>query len=437
MARRPKTRGLYTRGDFWLDFDRRADGSLRSGFLTIFWYDAERGRTRSASTRTSDLSAAKKALDRHYLTNTEGELICPTCGQRRNAVTDMLVLRAITDYLVANEDLPSIDAVRPRLNHVVRYIATLDTPDVRCSRVDEAWIERFRVWMRAQPVVSSAGNVRDRPRSESSIENSVIQLAAAINAAKDRGDISRPAGFKPIPTKDLNRTPQRRLSVDELADAFTYAADPRYPTKRLGLHRFLMFSTGTAARPDAAHDFSTAPERRQWNATRSIVALNPAGRRQTRKRRAVVIAPPQLSARINEVDGFFIPFTSVKSAWETMIAKLGWPADGEGGMKLIRRSIAQLLRDAGTPRAWSEEWRDPVRKVPGEQIEVQLGHRVIDSVTDLYSAFDPDYQHAATAALTAIIDAIIERSPGAFSAPSLPPENPAEPSGQDAPKESE
>ena len=90
-------------------------------------------------------------------------------------------------------------------------------------------------------------------------------------------------------------------------------------------------------------------------------------------------------------------------------------------MKLIRRSIAQLLRDAGTPRAWSEEWRDPARKVPTEQIEVQLGHRVIDSVTDLYSAFDPDYQHAATAALTAIIDAIIERCPAAFSAPSPEP----------------
>jgi hypothetical protein len=328
----------------------------------------------------------------------------------------MLLLRAITDYLTTHEDLPSIKAVRPRLNHVVRYIATLHTPDVRCSKVDEAWVAKFRTWLAKQPVVSSAGKVREAPRSLSSIENSIIQLAAAINAALARGDISRPAQFKPIPTKELNHTPQRRLSVKELADAFAYATDQRYPTKRLGLHRFLMLSVGTVARPDAVHDFSTAPERRQWNPERQVIALNPAGRRQTRKRRAIVSAPRQLAVRIDEVDGFFVPFISVKSAWETMVQKLGWPTNGEGGMKLVRRSVGQLLRDAGTPRAWSKEWRDPARKVPSEQIEVQLGHRVIDSVTDLYAGFDPDYQSAATAALETIIDAIIERCPAAFAA---------------------
>ena len=237
--------------------------------------------------------------------------------------------------------------------------------------------------------------------------------------SSDLGDNAHPAQFKPIPTKELNRTPQRRLSIDELADAFRYATNPNYPTKRLGLHRYLMLAVGTAARPDAVHEFSTAAARRQWNSARRIIALNPAGRRQTKKRRAVVVAPRQLAARIDEVQGHFVPFVSVKSAWETMIDKLGWPKDGDGGLKLIRRSIAQLLRDAGTPRAWHPKWRKPSKKVPSEQIEVQLGHRAIDSVTDLYSAFDPDYQNEATMALEAIIDAIIERCPTAFSASPL------------------
>jgi hypothetical protein len=273
MARKSTKRGLYERGDYWLDWDRRIDGSLRSPNLAIFWYDADRGRTRSSSARTGDLAAARKALDLHYLQHTEGELICPTCGQLRNVATEMLALRAITDYLITHEDLPSIKAVRPRLNHVVRYIAMLETPDIRCSKVDEAWIAKFRTWLAMQPVVSTAGKVREAPRSLSSIENSVIQFAAAINAAKKRGDVSRPAQFKPIPTKELNRTPQRRLSVQELADAFAYATDPRYPTKRFGLHRFLMLSVGTGARPDAVHDFSTKAERRQWNAERRVIAL--------------------------------------------------------------------------------------------------------------------------------------------------------------------
>lgn len=63
-------------------------------------------------------------------------------------------------------------------------------------------------------------------------------------------------------------------------------------------------------------------------------------------------------------------------------------------------------------------------KVPGEQIEVELGCRVIDSVTDLYSAFDPNYQHAATVALAAVINAVIEHCPAAFSGPSSGSENP-------------
>lgn len=97
-----------------------------------------------------------------------------------------------------------------------------------------------------------------------------------------------------------------------------------------------------------------------------------------------------------------------------MTDHLGWPKDCEGGMKIVRRSIAQMLRDAGTPRAWSKHWRSPDRKVPTDQIELQLGHSDIDSVTDLYAAFDPEYLSHATAALEGIIDSIEALCPGAF-----------------------
>lgn len=415
IAKRTHKRGLYQRGKYWLDWDKRTDGSLRSPYLTIFWFDEDRGRYRSSSARSNDVSTARAALDRLYLKETEGEDFCPTCGQRRNAGTDVLVLRAITDYLTVNEERTSITAMRPRLNHVIRYIAHIGTPELRCGKVDEAWIERFRAWLLREPIITSSGAEREKPRSLSSIENSVIQLAAAINAAHARGDIARTALFKPIPTKELNQTPEKRLSIQELAAAFSYATDPRYPTKRLGLHRFLMLSVATAARPDAVHDFSTKSERRQWNSARRVIAMNPAGRRQTKKRRAIVVAPKQVAERIDEVDGFFVPFSSVKGAWETMVERLGWPKDGEGGLKLIRRSVAQLLRDAGTPRAWSPEWCSSGRKIPSDQISVQLGHRVIDSVTDLYAAYDPDYQRETTEALEAIIDAITTLCPAAFA----------------------
>jgi hypothetical protein len=84
-------------------------------------------------------------------------------------------------------------------------------------------------------------------------------------------------------------------------------------------------------------------------------------------------------------------------------------------MKLIRRSIAQLVRDAGTKRAWSNEWRDRMRRVPSDEIALQLGHRKIGSVTDLYAMFDPDYLENVTAAIEGVIDAIIEKVPSAFT----------------------
>ena len=252
-----------------------------------------------------------------------------------------------------------------------------------------------------------------RKRAPSTIENSVSQLAAAITASKS------PLRFKPMQTKRLNNTPTRRLSIENLSDAFRYAIDPKYPKKRSGLHRFLMFSVATMARPDAAHDFSTATDRKQWNSERDVICLNPIGRLQTKKFRATVVAARQIVPILNQVEGYLIESISVRSAWDSMVDFLGWPKDGEGGMKLIRRSIAQLVRDAGTKRAWSNEWRNQMHKIPSEEIALQLGHRKFDSVSDLYAMFDPDYLEHVTAAIEAIIDAIIEKVPLAFSITSV------------------
>lgn len=414
MAHRPKKPHIYVRGDYWLDWDRRKDGTLRTKYLAIFWYDGERGRIRSLSTRTCDIASAKAALDKHYLSTGKGAAVCPTCGQHRPEKANAPLLTVISDYLVLYEDHENIGSIRPRLAHVVNYVATLPNIDVRSDEVDAVWVDLFRRWMAQQPVVSTAGNERPKVRALSTIENSVIQLAAAINAAKARGDILHPAKFKPIQTTALNQTPTRRLSIKELAQAFAYATDSRYPGKRLNLHRFLILSVGTVARPDAVHDYSTAPNRRQWNAERGVVALNPAGRRQTRKRRPVVIAPQRLATCLNKINGRFVPSTSSKRAWETMVTRLGWPRDGEGGMKLVRRSVAQLLRDAGTARGWSDEWCDPTRRVPADDIRMPLGHSGFDAVTDLYAAFDPDYLGPVVTALDGIISAIEALCPGAF-----------------------
>lgn len=307
------------------------------------------------------------------------------------------MLQAIQDYLSSKH--AGDKAIGHRLAHVTAYIAHRGDITLTCERVDGAWVEGFRRWAADQPIVSPTGIKRQR--SLSTIENSVLQLAAAINAAHQRGDANRPAQFKPIPTKTLNRTPEHRSDVAELARMFRYATDPRYPVKRGPLHRFLIASVATLGRPDAIHDISTSPVRGQWNGNARILRLNQKGRRQTKKYRATVPIAWQAALHFDAVDGFFVRVASVKSAWESMAEDIGLPGDGQAGMKLIRRSMAKLLRDRLPKADWPE-------------IEMFLGHARFDATSDIYAPFDPDYLSAARAEIERIIDEIETLAPGAF-----------------------
>lgn len=395
MARRGAQKGIYRRGQFWLDWDRTRDGGLRSPFLAIWWYDPERGRIRSASTGTAEVEAGRRALDAHYLATVQGEAVCPTCGQPRRGAS-CFVTTAIANYLdMHGEGRPSAPAIRARLAHVAEYVANLPSAAVRCTDVDEAWVGRFRAWAIRQPIVSPKG--AERQRSHATVEGSVRQLSAAINMAYSRRDTSEPARFKAKPPMSMSKPPELRLDIDGLADAFRFAmADPR----RAALHRFLIFSTATLARPDAAYDFSVEPSRRQWNRERRVIALNPRGRVQTKKYRPAVIAPRQLVPLLNAATGRFVGPASIRTSWEAMAEALDWPGEGEAGSKLVRRSVAQILRDSG--------------EVPDDQLELQLGHRALSSVSDLYAAFKPQYLQAVTTAIEGLIDAIEARAPGAF-----------------------
>lgn len=397
MPRRTKAKGLHHSGRFWLDWDKRADGSLRSPYLAIYWYDAGAKRVRSLSTGTADVEAGRINLIKHDLTESGLGEFCPTCGQKVNADAQYLLCDAIRDYL-ALKDSKILGA---QLDHVLDYIEVTGGQALRCSDVGEEWVAGFRSWSQAQPVVFTSGRVRDEPRALSTIENSVITLAAAINKAKSRGKIAEPAQFKPIPTKEINNTPRVRLTVEQLAEAFRYAADPRMKGRRKSLHRFLIAAVSTAARPDAVLDISTEPKREQWLSDSRVLSLNPKGRRQTKKYRATIIAPWQFALHLDGCDGFYVPVKDISGAWQTMQSDLGWPSDRQYGTKIIRRSIAKLLRDRLPKADWPE-------------IEMLLGHDRFDQTSDIYAPFDPSYLAAAKAEIERIIDEIEVLAPGSF-----------------------
>lgn len=378
----PRTRRpdpLYQRGEYAL---YRREGRN----LEIVRYDRDRGRERIVSAGTADVEAGKLALDREYLRATGGEYVPPS-----NRASP-LVASVIADYQIAVGEAKG-KAIGHRLAHVVHYLATLRDPGVRCEDIDERWIGKFRTWLAKQPITGHGWqNKSKRQRSPATIENSVLQLAAAMNWAKQI-----PA-FKPIPLPEVTRSPEFRATIPQLAAMFRYAMET---PRRTNLLAFLRLSVATWGRPDAIMDASTASARGQWKSQARVFDLNPIGRRQTKKRRPAVPVPECVGEWLDGVKGPVVPDQLSKATWRRMEAALGLPGNGESGMKCIRRSVATLARPLIGERDWDSQGK------------MMLGHRPA-STSDIYALPDPVHFGVALAATKAVIDEIDKLAPGAF-----------------------
>ncbi len=142
------------------------------------------------------------------------------------------------------------------------------------------------------------------------------------------------------------------------------------------------------------------------------------GRLQTKKHRAIIRCPEKLQPWLDVTNGQFVrndreAVTSIRSAWDSMRTELKLPAGVGGGSKCIRRSMATLLRARGCP--------PPV-------LELQLGHRVLRSTTELYAPDSPDYLAESLKIIEAIMDEIEALVPSAFTgtAPDAQTSNPSE-----------
>lgn len=305
---------LYARGKYRLGWDRRRDGSLRTPYLQIVWYDQAAGRNRSRSTGTESIGEAEAELDALYLKRERGQAVCGTCGQPLRAGARHLVTAAIADYLVARESRSSIGSIKPRLAHVTDYLVDTDRLATACEDVDEDWIDGFREWAMEVPIVSPKGDSRER--SPGTVEASVRQLAAVVNFAHGRKDTLFPAAFTAKAPAEVSRTPSYRADVKTLAAMFRYCVEPeskpgdtdkalvRRRRERVQLHRFLQISVATWARPDAAHDVSTDRKRDQWHSNARALNLNPRGRAQTKKHRPIVPIAQPVARLLDATIGF-------------------------------------------------------------------------------------------------------------------------------------
>jgi hypothetical protein len=393
-TKRPKP--LYQRGEFRLY--RRADRDA----LEIVWYDDARKRERSRSAGTTIEGEGRIELDNLYVEKHGGVPHCRTCGQPLKQESERLTV-LIANYL---ETFAPKHAVHPRLGHVLDYLEAKGKNEERADRIDEDWVSEFRTWSAAEPIILSGGKVRAEPRAPATTEGSLLQLAAAMRF----GGVD-PA-FKPMKPAEVARTPMFRSSVEQIAAMFRFCLYPAGPTartekerdyrrrERANLLRYLRAAVVTWARPDAIMDIDTRRERRQWHSDARVLALNPAGRRQTRKRRATIVVARQFAPHLDATVGPYIPVNSVKSSWETMSAELKLPGEGEAGMKLIRRSIMTIARK----RLGEEHW------IQGKMF---AGHVPME-ISDIYALPDPANLGLALAVTEEIVDEIEALCPGAY-----------------------
>lgn len=425
-----RTPPLDRRGKYWLGWDELADGTRRSPHLTVFWYDPEQGRVRSASTGTADQKLATAAMHRRYLADQgEGHAFCYACGQSIAHAGAYLLSDAIADYkLEWGDHQSSADSIDARLKHVLLFLVAesargdegrfgIETDcATACSTV---FIEAFRTWSRKQPVEwrNKAGEVTvSKPRSPATTEESVVQLIAALNHAASaeppRSD-RRPV-YRPIPRKKVSRPRKVRSDVEGLAKLLRYASSGDAADRRDHLHAFLVASICTLARPDAVFDINIAPDREQWWRGAPLLDLNPLGRAQTKKFRPVVpvlpILAPWLEAELDAFEhlpreqrigrGFLVNYRGagiedIGTAWNTMLSNLNLPQVREWQPYLLRHSLATLVRNRG-----ASKW----------DVKGFMGHESGD-VTETYAV--GEYPTVVTA-LQEIIEEIEKLVPGAM-----------------------
>ena len=248
---------IYQRGAFWLDHDRGKNGAPLSPWLYICWYDQAKGRIRRKNTRERDVRLASNALDRHYLAVHK-----PTEAEKDS----YSVSEAMTDYwLEHGSTAASADAIRARLKLVTRFNVEAEAGRLLDPflprQVDDDWIRRFRKWAEADPIVARRKNEQGewaessrRKRAASTVEESVIQLKAALNFTEKRS--GHEPKFEHKTRAQVTPTRNDRLSIaaiGELLD-FTIKGSGHYAghaDRLLPLRRYIIAAVTTLGRPDA------------------------------------------------------------------------------------------------------------------------------------------------------------------------------------------
>lgn len=357
----------------------------------------------------------------------EAPAFCHACGQPLAQAQTYLLTDAIADYKIEwGNARASADTISGRLAHVVAFLDAEQVlgaearfgHETSCAAAcTSVFVHAFRAWSRLQPVEwrNGKGEVTvSRQRSPAATEASIAQLIAVLNHAANaeppRSD-KRPI-YKPLPARQVQRTRRTRICIDELAKMFAYAAEP--DRQRGSLHAFLVASICTIARPGAVVDINVAPDRQQWWPGAPTIDLNPQGRTQNKKHRALLPVLPLLDRWLRAEYATYMALKpaeragrgwlvnyhgraiqDVDRAWDTMLTKLDMPTGREWRPYVLRHSLATLVRNRG-----AEKW----------DLEGFMGHRA-GSQTEVYAIGEFP---SVVRALESVIAEIDKLAPGSL-----------------------
>lgn len=306
------------------------------GIWEIRW--TEGGRSKCRSTRTADNGFAQKVLANFILmTDDEARVAQPDAvllvrdviGDPETAGPDYW-----TEHVIPNViDQASAGYSRTKLLKHFGHLAVRDIMPSHVSRYVEA---------------RKAGRI-GRPSVGHTIARELSVLNAAINHAVKARRLSR--ADQPFIKLPAASPPRDRWLTHKEADALLDAA--RGDAKNLPrVYRFVALALGTASRKGALLHI----QRQQIDMDKGIVYLNPAGRAQTNKRRAVVPISddlrPILAQMLNQIPdepgAYLLDHPgSIRTSFATAIvkAKLGKDVTPH----TLRHTWATWAAQAGTP----------------------------------------------------------------------------------------
>ena len=209
-------------------------------------------------------------------------------------------------------------------------------------------------------------------RSDSTIRKELEMLRAALRRYLGK---SAPSIWMPPPSKPR----ERYLTKDELATLLTHVETPH-------VRLFIILAVTTGARMSALLDLT-------WDRVdleRKVIDLNPAGRHQSNKRRAVVpIAARAASALEEALAGAMTDYVIEYSG---------------GPVKSVKKAIQAAAKRSGvecsphvfrhTAGVWMAE-----ADVPMQKIAQYLGHTSTRVTETTYARYSPSFMRDASAAL--------------------------------------